>query len=373
MSKAGLSAGSPGSSYESNSPEDREEELQHHSRESTPPALEKSEQTLPPLSGPVQRESTSTATNIPVPSSSAHAQPVGYIANRRSAASLLQQGTSEQSEPTEVVEAVPGRRIKKTASFVRLSLNAEGKAEVVTKDAASPSPPRPPQTLLPDVVPSTVPTAPAANQLQKSFSGRSRDSRSWEFWCDKESRSEFENTAERDASGSAAGAIGLLRTTSGRSILGNLSSKRNAAFSTQQPNKRSKTEHKRPPLQRSNTSMGRLQGRPAEGIRKAPKLKHSESAAPLPGKGTESDKENMSPHSDVEFDRFDTSVTNGEERRIRLSHVRGNRSCEADADPENDEELSAFMRGGQKRASVSGDDDLDCVQGLLSLSQGNWR
>lgn len=255
----------------------------------------------------------------------------------------------------------PDRRLKKSRSFVRLSLNAEGKAEIVTKDAASPSPPRPPQTLLPDIPPPTE----SANRLQRSYSGRSRDSRAWEFWCDKESRSEFEQTAEKDASGSAAGAIGLLRTTSGRNILGSLSSKRNAPLSVHQPSKRSKLDHKRPPLQRSNTSLGRLQGgKPADGMRSAPKLKHSESAAHLPGKGSgDSDKENMSPHSDAE-----------PHERIRLSHVRHDRHGQGVlADSEKDEELSAFMRGGQKKSSVSGDDDLDCVQGLLSLSQGNWR
>jgi hypothetical protein len=36
-------------------------------------------------------------------------------------------------------------------------------------------------------------------------------------------------------------------------------------------------------------------------------------------------------------------------------------------DPEADAELAAFMKGGRKS------EDLDCVQGLLSLSQGNWR
>lgn len=43
------------------------------------------------------------------------------------------------------------------------------------------------------------------------------------------------------------------------------------------------------------------------------------------------------------------------------------------ADPEADPELAAFMGGARKSNSISSEDDLDCVQGLLSLSQGNWR
>ncbi|KAK4506723.1 hypothetical protein PRZ48_000456 [Zasmidium cellare] len=346
---------SPASSFGSSSPPESGHDIDTHSRESTPPAPENEDQAPSTVDAPAQH----TAVSMAPPAASMLPQPLGYLANRRRAESLYH-AAAEEAEPIIPPKANPDRRIKKSASFVRLSLNAEGKAEVVTKDAASPSPPRPLQIMLPDVAPPTDST----NRLQRTYSGRSRDSRAWEFWCDKESRSEFEHTAEKDASGSAAGAIGLLRTTSGRNILGSLSSKRNAPLSVHQPNKRSKLDGKRPPLQRSNTSLGRLQGRPAEIARSAPKLKHSESAAPLPGKGSgDSDKENMSPGSD------------GVPReRIRLSHVRPDRLGEGvSADPEQDEELSAFMRGGQRKGSVAGDDDLDCVQGLLSLSQGNWR
>lgn len=61
---------------------------------------------------------------------------------------------------------------------------------------------------------------------------------------------------------------------------------------------------------------------------------------------------------------------------------------DGDEDEDNDDEVARFMgqgesqgRGGQelrsrhsrKSDSVSEEEDLDCVQGLLSLSQGNWR
>ena len=42
-------------------------------------------------------------------------------------------------------------------------------------------------------------------------------------------------------------------------------------------------------------------------------------------------------------------------------------------DPEADPELAAFMRSGRKSNSISEEEELDCIQNLLSLSQGNWR
>ena len=46
-------------------------------------------------------------------------------------------------------------------------------------------------------------------------------------------------------------------------------------------------------------------------------------------------------------------------------------------DPEADEELARFMHGGEdaegRRNVGGGDADELAVQGLLSLSQGNWR
>ena len=44
-------------------------------------------------------------------------------------------------------------------------------------------------------------------------------------------------------------------------------------------------------------------------------------------------------------------------------------------DPEQDAEIAAFMGKARPRVSPSkvGGEDMDCIQGLLSLSQGAWR
>lgn len=324
-----------------------------------------------------------------------HAPSIGYLSNRRSASSVREAALG-QDTPAAIPPVSSHRTPKKSASLVRLSMNAEGKAEIVTKDASSPSPPRPHNNfILPDP-PAAFNDASSADArwrqgLHRSSSGRSRDSRAWEFWCDRESRSELGNAAEKDASGSATGAIGLLRTVSGRNVLGSVPSKRNSLAGHQaHPAKRSKLDQKRAPLQRSSTSQGRLQGKPGQAV---PKLKHSGSANYIHIAGNDSDKENWSPTTDggsegqdrdSDMRRSGTHAPHGTTGRTALaetvnaggkaSRPRKQRMGDSGSEvtnPENDGELAAFMRSGTKGASAG--DDMDCVQGLLSLSQGNWR
>ena len=294
------------------------------------------------------------------------------------------------------VESAP--RLKQSASLVRLSLTGEGNAKVVTKDSSSPSPPHASQGPRPGlqesgshhpVIPlNYTPILPPKRSLQRTSSGRSRDSRVWEFWCDKDARSELEEKAEQDASGSAAGAIGLLRSASGRNILGSVPSKRNAALSRQSISlKRSKVESTIPSLHKSSTALGRLEGMPISNATTyaypATKVKHAESSFSVYIPGNESDKENWSPSTDMSL--------NGQPEHLlqSLSHMskdvaskpsanelkrqRASFSNTENCRPEEDPEVAVFMRGTQRRRSVSGDEELDCVQGLLSLSQGNWR
>lgn len=333
--------------------------------------------TVPSVTPPSHPAAPDAATSAMPPMSSAEVRaPIGYIANRRSM-SALRQSFPGQSSPASVWPERSDRSLKRVSSCVRLSMNAEGKAEIVTKDASSPSPPRPKQALiLPEVAlhHTTTPNFPSSQGLQRSASRRSRDSRSWEFWCDKESRSELESTAEKAASGSAAGAIGLLRTASGRNILGAVSTKRNSAFSNHMATVKRSKLGQRKPLQRASTSLGRLQSKHGHLGACLPKLKHSGSAASLHIKGNESDKENWSPERGSDFDAEETDGELGRrdvaaqgQSRSRTISGRKRQPHNGENDPEADAELSEFMRGGRKN------DDLDCVQGLLSLSQGNWK
>jgi hypothetical protein len=324
---------------------------------------------------------------------------LGHITFQNSARPLQRsQSVSKPSlSPMHPTSAESAPRLKKSSSLVRLSLTGEGNAKVVTKYSSSPSPPHasqgPPPGLQdnggyhPENPSSHTPILPPMRLLQRTSSGRSRDSRVWEFWCDRDARSELEEKAEQDASGSAAGAIGLLRSA-GRNILGAVPSKRNSTLSRQSISlKRSKVESAAPKLHKSSTALGRLEGMPASNAATytppLSKLRHPESSFSIYIPGNESDKENWSPSTDMSHngrpehslqplshtpkDAASHSSVN-ELRRQRASF-----SSIEDCRPEEDPEVAAFMRGTRKRRSVSGDEELDCVQGLLSLSQGNWR
>lgn len=234
---------------------------------------------------------------------------------------------------------------------------------------------------MPDAA-SQMSNASATPTLPRAPSGRSRDSRAWEFWCDKDCRTELEEKAEKDQSGSAADAIQLLRSTSGRNILGPLSAKHNPG----QPNaaKRLRREA-RMPLQRSSTWNGRLQGKKLGEIagKAKPKLNGSKSALSVHIPGNSSDKENWSPNSDLQSEsgleegEAAESTAGGKADRnaakpfgFKTRHTKAHRTS---IDPENDPEIAAFMRAGRGSDTVSEHEELDCVQGLLSLSQGNWR
>jgi hypothetical protein len=126
--------------------------------------------------------------------------------------------------------------------------------------------------------------------------------------------------------------------------------------------------------------MGRLQSKHLQSHATLPKLKHSNSASSFHVKDNDSDKENWSPNGDEnsdsqDFDRPSESRAIGQDNASGHQRGRGDivsgatemKSKRFDNDPEADAELAAFMGGGRKS------EDLDCVQGLLSLSQGNWR
>jgi hypothetical protein len=327
----------------------------------------------------------------------------GYLANKRRASSFRED--REQNEYLPASERAPGvesdRPLKKSSSFVRLSMTSEGAAKIITKDSPSPSPPRASQQLRQSFNSSLGPGVPSldlarardsGNPLRRSASGRSHDSRAWEFWCDKDARNDQEEQAEKDASGSAADAIGLMRANSGRRVLGSLPAKRNATVMKQSSAKRTKLDHPRPTLHRSNTSSGRLQHGVETVQKSALKLKYSESGASIYIPGNESDKENWSPERNVlPSSQPVMGSSSGKSRRTALGESRaagitgkasriGKRppqtprpraATEKLTDPDKDPELAAFMRD-RKSSSISGEEELDCVQGLLSLSQGRW-
>ena len=338
---------------------------------------------------------TESVTSFEAPLSSTVS--LGQPANPRSAPVFYDGRPEGGMLPAHAHPSRPGspRRVRKSSSFVRLSMNSEGGAEVIAKDTSSPSPPRasmsqsiysgitgPAVSSTSDATTSQASASMTGTTLHRASSGRSRDSRAWEFWCDKDCRSELEQKAEKEASGSAADAIQLLRSTSGRNILGAVPAKRNSAPRGHSHGSKRLRREGRMPLQRSSTSNGRLQGKELEpSSKRVPKLKDTKSVLSVHIPGNDSDKENWSPNSDSQSDEHsivaDADAENGSHGRsskgpFTFDRRRSGAQRES-IDPENDPEIAAFMRAGRESDKVSDHEELDCVQGLLSLSQGNWR
>ncbi|KAK8189042.1 uncharacterized protein BKA78DRAFT_318535 [Phyllosticta capitalensis] len=425
----------------------------------------------PPSSAPVAEFGSSQ----PMPSSQESlSKPVGYLANRRSQsfAKSYEEGSNERPEVVVGTDnQTPARTLKKSGSFVRLSMTEDGKARVVSSED-SPSPPRSQPTPsnfdddrgslrrsysavgLNDHIKNTP-----SPSLPWTSNGRSRDSRAWEFWCDSDARNSLTVKANQASSGSAADAIGLIRSTS-RSALKTGSVKRSAQLISQPQGmgKRQRLDERgthRPPLSRATSSLGRLQGGKAvNSARSTMQRSQTLRSHAAPGKDedgfeipqTESDKENWKPGAlgagqrrsgtkpTMEGSGGGASTLSSARRRVPLgentniiassggagsfksfmdqqkglksaSSVSQRRPLGASSarnalkqgstsvvtNPEEDDELRAFMSGGastavagtassrpgshshSQRTSVSSGEELGCVQGLLKLSQGNWR
>lgn len=290
-------------------------------------------------------------------------------------------------------------------------MSLDGKAELISDDPSPPRaiPPRPtssagaylPQKRMRTLQrsQSALPFGPLPRQsiagapFPRLPTGRSRDARSWEFCCDTESRDELTTFAENESNGSAVAAISLLRSTSNAALKPN-NNKRNAPATKPESN----NQHgKKPKLGRAQSSLARLQN-------PLPPSKDAEKDYGSIGK----DGLMRSPSGDSDKENWMPNDVSGNPRRRPLPSARSDKQLGSRAilgdnhnvvshavdfggtrnrrrkaknvgssifeDKENggkvDGSVEKFMRG---EISPSKKGDLDCVQGLLSLSQGNWR
>ncbi|KAI9830148.1 MAG: hypothetical protein M1819_005825 [Sarea resinae] len=352
---------------------------------------------------------------------------MGYLSNRRHVQHLTEQGSFSSTLPVKFSTSSTGdgtsyppkdgqgRSLKRTSSQVRLSLSLDGKAEVVADGGSSPPHSQP--------CPSSAPVGPIRS-LQRSYSdastrdsanflnpvpwprratsGRSRDSRTWEFYCDSDARNSLTAKAEEEQSGSAVSAIGLLRSRNSN-LLSQNKNKRNALLSRPESAKRVKSTHQgdRKKLARSSSSAGRLQAG-SETVKpgamkvtgKNPKSCSQPTRGPSPS--GDSDKENWLPGTHTAGMHRRDHQRHHVEQQIQHGVLKDNdhipshsNSLEAALGPsrrrvarhrskahsdipiwEENEEVADVMAGSPVQRE---EEDLDCVQNLLSLSQGNWR
>lgn len=314
------------------------------------------------------------------------------------------------------------RPLKRTSSSVRLSMSLDGKAQVVV-DKNTPSPPR-------------VPLASKASgrhfmPLQRSMSavdihnhldqdidnrtpllsrrstlGRSRDARTWEFYCDSDARNALTVQAEQEQKGSAQGHLRLIRSESVKSNVPPRPLSSHNTHQKQDPAKRKPhagIHAQRPKIARTASSVARLQtvdqNIPKDKSR--PSGKPSKSASQqifFRDPSGDSDKENCEPGTQASNirRRREPQRTNAGARRgvlqensrlpslssslgvlldrenvpSRQRSTKRKEDCEDKENVELDAEVSAFM----SEATMAREEvDLDCVQNLLSLSQAAWR
>jgi len=304
--------------------------------------------------------------------------------------------------------------LKRTSSLVRLSMTLDGKAKVTTNDEGSPSPPRVQPLSIPAKLgqrstlqrsTSLVASGTVSQQTgntdsilwpRRTTSGRSRDARTWEFYCDSDSRNALTAQADQEQSGSAVGAIALIKARHKKALAPN-ANKRNLQASRAAPVKRIKSSSGagKPKLSRAASSLARLEtahdNEDQSSNTKKKGMDNDSQPTISRSPSGDSDKENWEPGTQVANVRRRRVPEAGNNRqrpvlkenlhvishssslgavlnRENISPRRGGRTRAASG--EKDTEVPALM--GESSVPRE-EEDLDCVQNLLSLSQGAWR
>ena len=353
------------------------------------------------------------STTIAAPSHNAKFSVVDTDGTSGNAQATRPDGQKNKIEEQEETVSTPSRKFKRTSSMVRLSMSLDGKASVILK-GDTPSPP--------SKQPASRPVARSSLQRSKSLVsgqeqlaavqsldkptvsiprayGRSKDARTWEFYCDSDARESLTRTADNEQRGSAAGRIPLIRSGSAsRQPLSMSSSRQNAQIAKLGSSKRkvgSGLEKPKAKLARTASSYARLQSMKDATMPNMTELdtKASTQPAVLKDSSGDSDKENWEPgsqHSNMRtreprnrpvgpFDRGILQESNSvpsessslgalmDREKLRARRA-GEKAGLDKANLHADDEVSSFT-GGPK---PQGEDDMDAVQSLLSLSHGAW-
>ncbi|KAL3479167.1 hypothetical protein BJX99DRAFT_222619 [Aspergillus californicus] len=287
-------------------------------------------------------------------------------------------------------------------SGLRISMSADGKAVICANGEPSPSKNRismfsarkPRLTPLRRSNSAVVLGTPSSLVKERSF-GRSRDPRNWESFFDTDARSALSTPFSSQSTPNSAPA---LRSNGPRSLTRSLSA-RHPSLQTPTSEHHSTPitqamREKRRKLSRTVSSMGRLEsGRKALGDKPLSTLKNSKTLkGDLDVEACDSDKENWIPGTRVTHNRRRTvSYQHSQRPALKDANARDGRpynkalSSTGRSRPQTTRkpgctksvsglgnDVSAFIAGDNGN-TASQEEDLDCIQGLLSLSQGAWR
>ena len=302
--------------------------------------------------------------------------------NSNDAASVYGSGSGRKRDHAEMsgalaieADAIPteSKEPLKRSSSVRLSMTAEGSVKIRTSNEPTPSPPKERSrnqksqtkirrsiSLFEDLDAQKI-NQPSKSRLLNADFGRSRDARTWEFYCDSSAKDALSTQAEAERNGSAVGAINLIRSNSQKSR-GFPSPMSPALSKGNVPMVTAKTKSGKPKMMRAKSSLARLQSSERDTSVQKQSSKQSRHVRSPSG---DSDKENWAPGTRMSENPLRRTQPSNNRRPI----LQSNESATfRDTRPQS----NAAGRASTIKASARGD-DLDCIQGLLSLSQGAWR
>ncbi|KAI9367141.1 hypothetical protein BJX61DRAFT_529897 [Aspergillus egyptiacus] len=270
---------------------------------------------------------------------------------------------------------------------LRISMSADGKAVIRANGEPSPSKNR--ISMFSARKPRFTPlrrsnsaialsTPPSSLEKERSF-GRSRDPRNWESFFDTDARSALSTPFSQATPNSSA-----IRSSGQRSLTRSLSARHPSLLTPSSEHQGTPItqamREKRRKLSRTVSSLGRLEtGRKALGDKPLSTLKNAKTPKEdLDLEAGDSDKENWIPGTRVSQTRRRT-VSHHPRPVLKDANARDGRSYNKTSSrgpqPQRKAsnlgaEVSRFMAGEN---TASQEEDLDCIQGLLSLSQGAWR
>jgi len=282
----------------------------------------------------------------------------------------------------------------KSRNALRIAMSSDGEAVIRAENEPSPSKNRVAMLSVRRTRTSGLrrsssaifPATPRTGMTEKDrVFGRSRDPRNWESFFDTDARSALSTPTSSQTQTAPNSSPGLFQSRSQRSLSRTMSARHSLtsvhADSARTPISQSMGE-KRRKLSRTVSSLGRLETERNKPSNLPSKLSKS-NKPDLELDPGDSDKENWVPGTrssqvrrrttshaprqvlrDANTNRRVSAIGNGKRNRPYPTGTQGKVPTELSAD------VSAFMSSG---TGGSQEDDLDCVQGLLSLSQGAWR